>query len=193
MAATLADLSRGRLELGIGIGGHPREHAAYGIEFPEPAERAARLEEAVSVLRLLFAGGPADFQGRYYALYGAHAFPAPVPPPRIIIGGETAAGARLAARIGDGWTVPGNSWARLAPIHAEALASAGRAPGDVALLIGLELDRERPPDDQPVLVDLRATAEEWHERGADELIIHWVHADQLPAVLAAGERAGLDG
>ena len=100
MAATLSDLSGGRLELGIGIGGHPAEHQAYGIPFPDPAERAAHLEEAVQVLRLLFGGGPVDFDGRFYQLSAAHAFPAPQPPPRITIGGEKPAGARLAARIG---------------------------------------------------------------------------------------------
>ena len=35
MAATLQDASDGRLVLGIGIGGHPAEHEAYGIPFPD--------------------------------------------------------------------------------------------------------------------------------------------------------------
>ena len=46
MAMTVADLAPGRVELGIGIGGHPSEHAVYGIDFPDARERAARLEEA---------------------------------------------------------------------------------------------------------------------------------------------------
>src|SRR6266508_2012651 len=49
MASTLQIASGGRLLLGMGIGGHPREHSAYGIDFPEPKERVARLEEAVAV------------------------------------------------------------------------------------------------------------------------------------------------
>ena len=44
--------------LGMGIGGAPKEHAAYGIDFPDVAERVARLEEAVAVIRALWTGGP---------------------------------------------------------------------------------------------------------------------------------------
>src|SRR3954466_10259292 len=45
MASTLQVASGGRLILGMGIGGAPKEHAAYGIEFPDVRERVARLEE----------------------------------------------------------------------------------------------------------------------------------------------------
>ena len=145
----------GRLELGIGIGGHPREHEAYGITFPDRPSAARawrrRSTRAAAALRRR-AGrlrGPLTIP-----LRGAHAFPVPAPPPRIIVGAETPAGARLAARIGDAWTVPATSWERAAPVFAEALASAGRVAGDVSLS-----DRPRPgsralPDDQPVLADL---------------------------------------
>ena len=104
MASTLQIASGGRLILGIGIGGHPKEHAAYGIEFPPPPERVARLEEAVAVIRALWTGGPVTRESPYYPLVEAYARPVPDPAPPIIIGGETPAGARLAARIGDGWT-----------------------------------------------------------------------------------------
>ena len=73
VVATVADLAPGRVELGIGIGGHPAEHTAYGIEFPPPPERAARLEEAVTVIRALFTGGPVSFHGAWYGLDGADA------------------------------------------------------------------------------------------------------------------------
>ena len=58
MASTLQIASGGRLVLGIGIGGAPEEHAAYGIDFPAAPERVARLEEAVAVIRALWTGGP---------------------------------------------------------------------------------------------------------------------------------------
>ena len=88
MVATVAALAGAgdRVELGIGIGGHPAEHEAYGIDFPEPRERARHLEEAVEVLRLLLGGGPVDFEGPFHRLSGAHAFPVPQPRPRLIVG-----------------------------------------------------------------------------------------------------------
>lgn len=189
MVATIADLAPGRVELGIGIGGHPAEHVAYGIDFPAPAERAARLEEAVAVLRALFTGGPATLDGAFYRLDGAHAAPAPRPLPRIVIGGERPAGARLAARIGDAWTCMEGSYDQLRPVFDAALAAAGRRPSDVAVIVGCDLPRDGSVRSSPAMVDPVGWAARWRERGADELVIHWVTQDQLEAVLEAGERA----
>ncbi|MFV2061983.1 MAG: LLM class flavin-dependent oxidoreductase [Chloroflexota bacterium] len=136
MVATVTELSGGRIELGIGAGGHPAEHSAYGVPFPARAERGEHLEEAVRVLRLLLAGGPADFAGRHYQLEAAHAFPAPVPAPRIVVAGTTAVGARLAARDGDAWTCFADGFDELLPVFDAALGEAGgvRADGPVLQL-----------------------------------------------------------
>jgi alkanesulfonate monooxygenase SsuD/methylene tetrahydromethanopterin reductase-like flavin-dependent oxidoreductase (luciferase family) len=182
MAATVCDIAPGRLELGIGIGGHPAEHKAYGIDFPEPPERAARLEEAVQVLRLLWSGGPVDFDGRFYRLQRAHAFPVPDPLPRIIVGGETPAGARLAARIGDAWTCFADSYEKVVPVFEAELAKAGRSRSAAPVIVGVEMGDE---------LDLPALATEWQGRGADELVLHWVRPRHLETVLAAAERADL--
>lgn len=199
MAATVADVagSGDRVELGIGIGGHPKEHEAYGIEFPEPKQRAARLEEAIQVIRLLLSGGPADFEGRFYQLKQAPAFPAPSPSPRLIVGGETPAGAGIAARLADGLTTFAAQWDRVYPEFLAALEAAGRRRDDVSVLVAADLEERSgswsggaEPD---MLSDLGAVASRWCERGADELVLHWVKPDQLDAVIAAGERAGLSG
>ncbi len=191
MAATVQDLSAGRLELGIGIGGHPREHAALGIPFPVAAERVARLEEAVQVLRLLWSGGPVSFAGRYYQLHEAWAHPVPRPAPRIVIGAETARGARLAARLGDAWTTNEDGLARDRRAFEEALAEAGRTRAEVAVIVAITLAREVPAAQQAIVADLAGEAARWRERGADELIVAEVRPSQLAHVLAAVERAGL--
>lgn len=199
MAATVADVARAgeRIELGIGIGGHPREHEAYGIDFPAPNERAARLEEALHVLRLLLAGGPADFEGHFYRLLGAHAFPAPEPAPRLIVGGETPGGARIAARLADGLTTFAKQWERVYPVFLESLEAAGRRREDVAVLVAADLEGDAASlaggRDAEMFQDLGAVASRWRDRGADELVLHWVRPEQLDGVLAAGERAGLSG
>ncbi|MEP6638686.1 MAG: LLM class flavin-dependent oxidoreductase, partial [Chloroflexota bacterium] len=100
MTSTLQIASGGRLILGIGIGGAPKEHEAYGIDFPPAPDRVARLEEAVAVIRALWTGGPVTRESPFYPLREAYAHPVSVPPPPIVIGGETAGGARLAGRIG---------------------------------------------------------------------------------------------
>jgi alkanesulfonate monooxygenase SsuD/methylene tetrahydromethanopterin reductase-like flavin-dependent oxidoreductase (luciferase family) len=191
MVVTVAEQSGGRVELGLGVGGHAAEMEAYGIDFPPPAERVARLEEAVSVLRLLWTGGPVDFEGSYFRLRQAWAHPVPDPAPRIIVGGEKPAGARLAARVGDGWTTNGPDYERLLPLHQDELAAHGRGRSDVAHLVALDLDRQRSLHAQPLIADLAGVAAEWQARGADELIISWVRPAELPALLAAAERTGL--
>jgi alkanesulfonate monooxygenase SsuD/methylene tetrahydromethanopterin reductase-like flavin-dependent oxidoreductase (luciferase family) len=188
MVATVADLAPGRVELGIGIGGHPAEHAAYGIDFPSPPERAARLEDAVAVIRALFTGGPVSMEGPWYRLDQAYAAPAPDPVPRIDIGGERPAGARLAARIGDAWTCMEPAYDQLRPVFDAALAAAGRHPSEVAVIVGCDLPRDGGVRAAPAIVDPVSWAGGWRERGADELVLHWVTDDQLEAVLEAGER-----
>ncbi len=193
MLATIWDQSNGRVELGIGVGGYAPEMEAYGISFPDPAERVRVLEEAVAVVRLLWTGGPADYDGKFLHLKEAWAHPAPEPPPRIIVGGEKPGGARLAARVGDGWTTNAPDYERLLPIHLAELSAHGRSRAQMAHLIAVTLSRDEPLDRQPLIADMRGFAAQWQEKGADELIVNWVRPAELPALLEAAERAGLAG
>ena len=176
MAATVAELSAGRLELGIGAGGHPAEHAAYGIDFPARPERAEHVVEGIEVIRRLFSGGPVDYHGQHYRLEGAHAFPVPHPAPRIILGGETPAGARMAARYADAWTCFGGRFEALLPVFEEELASVGRERAEVPVLVGVEV--------ADMGDDITALAERWAAAGAAEVVIHDVKPDHLEQVLA---------
>jgi alkanesulfonate monooxygenase SsuD/methylene tetrahydromethanopterin reductase-like flavin-dependent oxidoreductase (luciferase family) len=173
MASTLQIASGGRFILGMGIGGHPREHAAYGIEFPEPKERAARLEEAIAVIRALWTGGPITRESPYYPLADAVAFPVPAPPPPIIIGGETAAGARLAGRIGDGWSAFDDNFEQNLPLYLEALEASGRSRADQRVLVGFQGDWLGEADiaQSPWVREPRAEWERWREIGADGAIV----------------------
>jgi alkanesulfonate monooxygenase SsuD/methylene tetrahydromethanopterin reductase-like flavin-dependent oxidoreductase (luciferase family) len=172
MASTLQIASGGRLILGMGIGGHPKEHAAYGIEFPPTAERVARLEEAVAVIRALWTGGPVTRESPYYPLVEAYARPVPDPAPPIIIGGETPAGARLAARIGDGWTAFERFETDL-PGYLEALEAAGKRREDQTLYVGFQGEwlSDETLDDSPWVLEPRETWERWRSAGADGAIV----------------------
>ena len=173
MASTLQIASGGRLVLGIGIGGAPKEHAAYGMEFPEATERAARLEEAIAVLRALWTGGPVTRESPYYPLHDAVAFPVPQPPPPIVIGGETPAGARLAGRIGDGWSAFDDNFERHLPLYLEALAASGRRRDAQRVLVGFQGDwlGEADVAETEWVREPRAAWERWREVGADGAIV----------------------
>jgi alkanesulfonate monooxygenase SsuD/methylene tetrahydromethanopterin reductase-like flavin-dependent oxidoreductase (luciferase family) len=173
MASTLQIASGGRLVLGIGIGGHPKEHAAYGMAFPEAKERAARLEEAIAVLRALWTGGPVTRPSPFYPLEEAVAFPVPDPPPPFIIGGETPAGARLAGRIGDGWSTFDDNFERNLPLYLEALDAAGRRRAEQRVLVGFQGDWLADADiaESEWVREPRAAWERWREIGADGAIV----------------------
>lgn len=189
MASTLQVASGGRLILGMGIGGAPREHAAYGIEFPEAPERVVRLEEAVAVIRSLWTGGPVTRPSPFYPLENAHAHPVPDPPPPIVIGGETRAGARLAARIGDGWSTFEHFEDHL-PIYLEALEEAGRRREDQLVIAGFQgqwLSDERLAD-SPWVTAPRESWDRWHEAGADGVIVLARTTDDVDALVDAINR-----
>jgi len=96
-AAAVADLSGGRLDLGVGAGWHEGEHAMFGIPFPPVKERMDRLECGARVIRALWKGQPVTLEQPYYPLRAAQSFPAPpgggVP---LIVGGK---GERRTLRI----------------------------------------------------------------------------------------------
>jgi alkanesulfonate monooxygenase SsuD/methylene tetrahydromethanopterin reductase-like flavin-dependent oxidoreductase (luciferase family) len=190
MASTLQIASGGRLILGMGIGGAPKEHAAYGIDFPEAKERVTRLEEAVAVIRALWTGGPVTRPSPYYPLEDAHAFPVPTPPPPIVIGGETPAGARLAGRIGDGWSAFDDNFEQNLPLYLEALETAGRRREDQRVLVGFQGDWLGDADlrESPWVREPRAAWDRWREAGADGAIVLARTTSDVDALVEAVER-----
>ena len=187
MSATLQAASGGRLILGLGIGGGDDEHEAYGIHFPPPAERVRRLEEAVAVIRALWTGGPVTRPSPFYPLHQAWAHPVPDPPPPILIGGQTPAGARLAARIGDGWTAHDDTFERDLPIYLETLAAEGRRRADQLVLVGFEGDwlGDERFRDSTWYHDPRGSWERWSSIGADGAIVLARTTDDVDAMVEA--------
>ena len=104
-------MSGGRVELGLGAGWFGDEHRAYGIPFPDNAERFDMLVEQVEIIDGLWRtppGGTYSFAGKHYRLENSPALPKPVQQPRppIILGGSAKArGARLAAQFADEFNV----------------------------------------------------------------------------------------
>jgi len=95
-AATLDVLSHGRFELGLGAGWAKAEYQQAGISFDAPGIRVGRLEEAVHVIKGLFASEPLTFSGTHYHIDQLNGYPKPIqrPHPPILIG---ATGKRMLA------------------------------------------------------------------------------------------------
>jgi F420-dependent oxidoreductase-like protein len=90
-----AEMSGGRVELGIGAGWYEAEHRVYGIPYPGVRTRFDRLDETLQILTRYWAGEPFDFTGRHFELTNCPGDPRAVP---IIVGGKgKPRGLRLAA------------------------------------------------------------------------------------------------
>ena len=101
--ASLDYVSRGRLILGVGVGGEgEKDFEAVGVD---PRERGARTNEAMRALRALFGPPPASFSGRFFSFDGIDIAPGPAQQggPPLWVGGGSEAAIRRAATHGDGW------------------------------------------------------------------------------------------
>jgi alkanesulfonate monooxygenase SsuD/methylene tetrahydromethanopterin reductase-like flavin-dependent oxidoreductase (luciferase family) len=139
MAATLQQVSGGRLLLGIGAGGSRRtpyaaEQRAIGADVAPDAVRAQRVVEAIALMRRLWSG--------------ADGFLRPEPPPPIVVGGFGPRMAGIAGRDGDGFNTQAfhPQLAELVQIARDAHAASGREPARfvVTVFAGLEERWVRP-------------------------------------------------
>jgi F420-dependent oxidoreductase-like protein len=137
-AATIDDMSGGRVEVGFGAGWYEGEHAAYGIPFPPMKERFDRLEEALEVCTQLWS--PSDevtYSGKHYTLSNAPGYPKPVQNQMpVIIGGKGAKRTpALTARFASEFNTGGNleDWTERAQRARAACEAIGRDPETLAL------------------------------------------------------------
>lgn len=103
-AAMVDRMSKGRLILGVGIGGEdPNEWWACGVD---PKTRARRTDEGLQILRSLWTNEETTFDGKYFKLKGVRMRPKPYREGGVTlhVGGRSDAALRRTARYADGWT-----------------------------------------------------------------------------------------
>ena len=135
--ATLDVLSGGRLLLGVGVGWLAEEFAAVGVSFED---RGARADEYIAALRALWEQEEPTYAGRFTSFEKAKSFPKPargtVP---VIVGGHSAAAARRAGRLGDGffpWGQDAGDFGRLIGIMRASAVEADRDPDAIEVTVG---------------------------------------------------------
>ena len=102
-AATIDLLSGGRFDLGLGAGWMASDYEQAGMQFDSPGTRIERMDEALQIIKGLFAGSSFSFAGRHYQVKDIEGSPLPVqkPHPPIVLGGGGPRMLRLAAREAD--------------------------------------------------------------------------------------------
>jgi len=127
--ATLDVMSGGRVLLGIGVGWLEEEFGVIGASFPD---RARRTDEYVEAMRALWSQEMATFSGETVSFREAVMRPRPVERRvPIVVGGHSAAAARRAGRLGDGFFPAKGDLPALLDELRGAAEGAGRDPADV--------------------------------------------------------------
>jgi len=182
--ATIDHLSGGRMVLGVGVGWLAEEFAALGVPF---SGRGDRLDEYIEALRRLWTQDKASMHGEHVRFDNCISRPRPahgtVP---VVIGGHTAAAARRAGRLGDGFfpgTAGADQLAELFRIMRDAAEQAGRDPSSIELIAG----GGRPGDETYARIEALA------KLGVSRVVVPAMTPDRLDSAgHALAERFGLD-
>jgi probable F420-dependent oxidoreductase len=198
MAATVDEISGGRLVLGLGAGWNEVEYRAFGIPYDH---RVTRFEEAFEILRLLLAGERVTLSGRFWHAEGAVLRPQPARRVPLMVGSNGKRMLEITLPHVDAW----NTWyldygntpegfAKRNTVVTAAAKRAGREPREIArsacVLVSVEEGAvKRPRDDEvaPLEAPMERIASGLHElaeAGANEaiLIVRPITEDSIRAL-----------
>jgi alkanesulfonate monooxygenase SsuD/methylene tetrahydromethanopterin reductase-like flavin-dependent oxidoreductase (luciferase family) len=170
MAATLDDLSDGRLILGIGCGWHQPEYDAFGYPFDH---LVGRFEEDLEAIHRLLRGETVSREGRWSRYENARLLPPPARVPPILVASKGERMLRLTAQYAEAWNT---AWfggvdamvrQRLADLAA-ACDAVGRPPGEIRRTVGIRVFEpgERGDDARSTDADAQGLADIFDELDA---------------------------
>ena len=153
---TLGVLFPNRVMLGIGTGESLNEVAPMGIEWPDFKERWARLREAVTLMRKLWAEERVTYTGTYYKTQNATVYDCPPGGIPLLIAAGGPQMAKYAGRVGDGFICTSGKGAelyrdQLLPAFEQGARESGRDPSKLEKMIEVKVsfdtDRQRALED----------------------------------------------
>jgi probable F420-dependent oxidoreductase len=170
-AATIDLLSDGRLELGVGAGWMTEDYDKAGFTLDAASVRIARLDEAITVMKGLWAEGPFTFHGEHYRITDLDGEPSPVQQPiPLIVGGGGPKILAVAAKHAD-----------IVGINANLKAGIGEHPDSVASLTAAATDEK--------LARLRAAAGDRFDDLEIQTLTGFVHVTEDRGSLASAMAA----
>ncbi len=182
-AATLDQMSGGRVTLGVGAGAMTEEFEALGIPMQE---RGSLTNESIAIMKELWTNHSPEYHSVRWDFAGLRFSPKPVQQPHIPlwIGGSSSGALRRTARVGDGWHPTGLSPEDFAIGREEVTtraAAAGRDPSAITMSARIEVEvhggpssqrassRSRLPGDDPGA--MRAGIEAYREAGVEHMVL----------------------
>jgi probable F420-dependent oxidoreductase len=196
LVATLDQVSNGRFDFGVGVGGeYPPEFASVGVPVHE---RGGRTDEALELITELLAGDPVNFAGRWSTVEGVALNPPALQKPRppVWVGGRRTAAFRRAGRFADFWMpymyTPERLADSLASVRSFAVESE-RAPSDVrgAIFCWGAVDRDPAVARREAVAAVNATYNQDFEPLADRYLLTGT-PQQIVARLAEYRDAGAE-
>lgn len=185
--ATLDVVSGGRVLFGAGVGYRDVEFEAFGVR---KADRGARFEEALEVIKRLWTEDEVAFEGRFFRVPRSPVRTRPLqrPHPPIWVAAQADAGVRRAARVGDVLFL--NPQARIDTLRgqAELFRQTRRALGrERAREMACHKEVFIAPDMDTALREGRPFLE-----GKMRMYARWGQGRELPAASATFGEAGFD-
>jgi alkanesulfonate monooxygenase SsuD/methylene tetrahydromethanopterin reductase-like flavin-dependent oxidoreductase (luciferase family) len=145
LAATVDEISAGRLVLGLGAGWNPVEFAALGAPFDH---RIGRFEESFTIVRTLLRDGFIDFEGEFFTARDAELLPRPARPggPPLLIGSSGPRMLEATIPYVDAWNAwyadTGNQPAGVPKLRAlvdDAARAAARDPAEIERTVAVQV------------------------------------------------------
>ena len=136
-AATIDQLSNGRLILALGIGAYREEFAAWAPRLAPKAQRGEMMDEGLELMRRLFTERRVTHEGKYYAVKDIEMYPKPKRDPFALwLGGHNKPTIERTARFATGWLPGWRPWPELAEwirILKDRAAELGRDPKEIEI------------------------------------------------------------
>ena len=188
--AEVDQLSGGRFVFGIGVGWFEEEFEVLGQDFHN---RGARTDEAIELMKVLWAEDPVSFAGKHYRVENAFFAPKPVqqPSPPIWVAGGSKAALKRAARCADAWHPARPSLENLREARVVLngyLEEAGRTPESLEIAVKLPLifqdgpPASGQPPTQGRVTDIVDAIEAYREAGASQLVLDFVPESMATAL-----------
>ena len=141
--ASIDAASGGRMIVGVGVGWNQVEYKNLNANFKN---RGKRLDEAIQLLRTLWANEQVSFQGKYTQI--ADGFSSPLPVRKSIpiwIGGNGEPSWRRAAKFGDGWHATGPSPDQVAEGVRRIKELGPARPLTISVRLSIDFNPNTPP------------------------------------------------